>query len=363
MAEWNKAEACYHNPGSLRNGSYSAAAGSFLLFIDGYSSSYKSVIYHKYFIGVDSILSRLQHDARSLYDASFSGNKADIDMARLDVQQSLAEWENLELTALFWANGNYFIIVVILLVFIFAFACMVLLYAIQLDKSKEREKNSSALNAQIISAQEKERGRIARELHDTVAQDMRYTALLADKVGDAQLSKEIRDNQSKCIDELRSMCYDLAPPDIDAGDFPSALQVLCGGFKKTTGLEVRLTIPDDTDFSFLDRDARLNMYRIVQESLANIQKHAQAHETTVFLRNSTDGKSLCLFITDDGCGMPPELVSKLNTEYGTVKMNDGIEHFGVRGIRKRVEMMGGTVVFNSMLGEGTEVAVTVPYTA
>lgn len=361
LYEWNKTEGQYMQVNALADGSYASAIHEFCEFLRVYQEDYKSEIYLKYFMGTERKLQKLITDADVLYAYSLTMNEYGIANARIRVVGDIADWENLQVAAINWTNESYLKIIVLLSLIFFIFIIAVIWYASLLEKSKVREKESSDLNAQILQAQEAERSRLARELHDTVAQDMKYSAILAGKITSTKLSKEIRDNQDKCIEELRSICYNLSPPDLDVCDLQSALQMLCASIKKSSGLEVRLSIFEGTDFSFLSKERLLNIYRMVQETLNNIVHHAKATEVTVLFRNSNDKQSLALFITDDGCGMEENLVQQLNALSGKITTTDGSEHFGVRGMKERIRLLQGTLVYNSLPGEGTEVLITVPH--
>lgn len=361
LYEWNKTEGQYMQVNALADGSYASAIHEFCEFLRVYQEDYKSEIYLKYFMGTERKLQKLITDADVLYAYSLTMNEYGIANARIRVVGDIADWENLQVAAINWTTESYLKIIVLLSLIFFIFIIAVIWYASLLEKSKVREKESSDLNAQILQAQEAERSRLARELHDTVAQDMKYSAILAGKITSTKLSKEIRDNQDKCIEELRSICYNLSPPDLDVCDLQSALQMLCASIKKSSGLEVRLSIFEGTDFSFLSKEKLLNIYRMVQETLNNIVHHAKATEVTVLFRNSNDKQSLALFITDDGCGMEENLVQQLNALSGKITTTDGSEHFGVRGMKERIRLLQGTLVYNSLPGEGTEVLITVPH--
>lgn len=228
------------------------------------------------------------------------------------------------------------------------------------NKDKKLEDSQKYLQ-HIIKAQEEERHRISRELHDTVAQDMKYVNFLATRIEDQALSKEIQQNQRKCIDEIRDLCYNFAPIDIQNRDLPSALQNLIKSTQEKSNLNIRLTITDDVDFSVFNSDQLLYFYRIVQESISNILNHAQGTEATILFRqdiNPNGKKVLKLFITDDGCGIEKNLLDLINSpQYLLVKNNQ--VHFGMRSIKERVALLNGTMNVESVVGEGTEIHIEI----
>jgi signal transduction histidine kinase len=361
LFQWNRTENQFKQSQSLYDGSYAASVKNFCSFLREYQKNYKHEMYLKYFMGTERKFKTLLDDANVLYTYALTMNNRDVNNARIRLSADIVDWENLEVAATNWTNEYFFKIIFLFSVLFLFFVASVLYYALQLQKSKRREEESISLNAKILQAQEAERTRLSRELHDTVAQDLKYTSLLAEKIPSRELSEQIRSNQSKCIEEIRAMCYNLSPPDFDTTDFPNALKQLCATFKKLANIEIRLSIPDETDFSFLDYNKSLNIYRLVQECLNNVYHHAQAQEVTVFLRNRKDKAGLSIFITDDGCGMDERLVNLLNEPSGKITTKDGSEHFGVRSMKERIHLLGGELIFNSMSGEGTEVIIYIPH--
>ena len=337
---------------------YANAVHEFFMFICSFDSQTAETSLH--FIRNDTYNS-LRGRALVLYTASSLRKKEQVDTARQEVINVLLDLENMQIDSLEYIKRYCFSFIGVLFVILLFFVFAVLIYASQLEKAKKRETESLSFNSKILQAQEAERSRISRELHDTVAQDMKYTAILAGKIPIPELSEQIRTNQTKCIDEIRAMCYNLSPPDIDTGDFESAVKTLCGTFKKQTGLQVRLSIQSGTDFSFLDNDRSLNVYRLLQECLNNVAHHAKAKEVTIFLRDDKNKNGLYLFITDDGCGIDARLLEQLNEPSGKITTSDGSEHFGVRGMKERIRLLGGLLSFNSMIDEGTEVVMFVPH--
>lgn len=360
LLQWNKTENQYAQPNSLFDNSYSNAVKDFYQILTEYKANYKTELYSKYFMGTNRKLQNLITDVDILYTASLSINELSINKARLKVISDIAAWENLESVATTWINNYYFKIIIIFFIIFLFFVLSVILYANLLERSKDREQDSFDLNTKILQAQETERSRISRELHDTVAQDMKYSALLAEKIPVPELSTQILENQNKCIKEIRAMCYNLSPPDLDSGDFEGAIQMLCSTFKTMTQIEVRLSIAVDANLSQFNKDELLNLYRLVQECFNNIAQHAHASEVTVLFHNANNNNTLDIVITDDGCGMKANLVQQLNALSGKILTIEGHEHFGVRGMKERIRLLNGTLEFNSMEGEGTVVKISVP---
>jgi len=231
---------------------------------------------------------------------------------------------------------------------------IVIFFAIQVLKSRKKLKNSSRYLRFTIKGQEEERARIARELHDTVAQDLRYCRNLSEKIddrNDSQLGSKLSSMLEQSLSYVRSMSYNLAPPDVIRNDIGANVMNLVQNFKEHSTTEIRFTVPDKLETSFLTEEENLNLYRIVQESLMNIRKHAQATEVTVLLRNANgdEPEGLYIFISDDGKGFDVPEVSK-------VRGSDG-SHFGLVGMKERSDFIGAKLDIDSHPDEGTQISI------
>ena len=231
---------------------------------------------------------------------------------------------------------------------------LIIIFAIQVLKSRKRLKNSSRYLRFTIKGQEEERARIARELHDTIAQDLRYCRSLSEKISDkndATLGNTISGLLEKTLSQVRNMSYNLAPPDVIRNDIAANVMNLSQNFKEHSDIEFRLTMPEKIDTSFLTEEDNLNIYRIVQESLTNILKHAEASEVTILLRNANEGEpeGLYIFISDDGIGFE---VSELGEARGT----DG-SHLGLVGMKERADFIGAKLEIDSHPDEGTQISI------
>ena len=219
--------------------------------------------------------------------------------------------------------------------------------------------NSEQFLKHSMEVQEAERRRISRELHDTVAQSMRYVSLLAEGLLDKDAASKIITTQNENIESIRKLCYNLTPPGISANDMVSALELL--GQKIFDSAEqdfqFRIVVDDSADFSDFSDEQLMNIYRIVQEAFQNIKKHAKANEVTVLFKNrSAEETGLKIIITDDGCGMSATLVEEINS--GVFKGTEN-SHFGVRNIFERVQLLGGNVTYRSEPDCGTQITVVI----
>lgn len=220
---------------------------------------------------------------------------------------------------------------------------------ILLLKSKAREKETGKYIYHVIQAQEEERARISSELHDTIAQDLR-SALSSTK--DDATAGIIR----SCICSIRSLCYNLAPPDIDVQNLASAIQDLCINFRDESNLDVSLAIRGEAseimNSQSLTNVQKLNLYRIVQESLSNVQKHASAEEVSVIIRreNRQETHGLYVCVADNGHGFNAANVGNPNRS----------GNFGIKGMKQRAILLGGTLSVQSDIELGTTVTLFVP---
>lgn len=217
--------------------------------------------------------------------------------------------------------------------------------AIRFIKSRKHLKDSNEFLLYTIHGQEEERERIARELHDTIAQDLRYCKSLCENSSTQDL-KKLSDVLSKSLVEVRSMSYNLSPPDITKNDFLFCIKNLCEEFNEVRNFSIRLSIIENTDAAFLSKDEILNLYRIVQEALTNIMKHAKAEEAVIMIRNNNEDEAegLYIYISDDGLGFDTENI-------------DSRKHYGIQGMKKRASLIGAILNIDSTPGEGTQISI------
>lgn len=216
----------------------------------------------------------------------------------------------------------------------------------------------------LITAQEKERKRIACELHDSIGQSLGATKfkveeLLLDKSNDfsenskSQL-KEIVDYIKNVIHEVRHIAMDLRPAMLDDLGALITLKWFCREFEKTyTNITVLKTINvNETD---IPEDRKVVIFRIVQEAMNNIVKHAHASKITLELSKSDSG--LNMYIKDDGCGF--DIDPAKNSHVVSFCSTSGLSgcRFGMSSMRERAESTGGIFSIKSSIGEGTCVSV------
>jgi two-component system, NarL family, sensor histidine kinase DevS len=217
--------------------------------------------------------------------------------------------------------------------------------AIAVDLS-ERVTRDSLRRA--VEAQELERRRLARELHDEIGQDLTSILLGLRTIEEAdredELSKattSLRELVVTALQDVRRLAVELRPKALDDfGLFP-ALERLASTFGEQTGMAVELE--DRLGERRLPSDVETSLYRIVQEALTNVVKHAHARHVSILLVWK-DG-NVATVIEDDGRGFDPSA---------------GTEGLGLLGIRERLDLLGGRLVIESAKGNGTTLVAEVP---
>jgi signal transduction histidine kinase len=214
------------------------------------------------------------------------------------------------------------------------------------------EASQRALSARLLTLQDEERRRFARELHDSVGQH-----LAAIKMGISMLQMRLPGDSTvqdclKLLDdtitETRTISHLLHPPLLDEAGLNSASRWFVEGFAKRSGLDVNLEIHDEPER--LSESIELVLFRVLQEGLTNVHRHSGATRADVSL--STSGDSVILRVKDHGRGIPESVLQNLK-EDGT---GGGV---GLAGMTERIREIGGRLEINSGAG-GTEIVAWVP---
>jgi len=220
----------------------------------------------------------------------------------------------------------------------------------------DRTEQLRQLSARLISLQDEERRRIARELHDSAGQylaaiEMNLSGLKQTPHLEESLARPISDSldlANLCTAEIRTISYLLHPPLLDEMGLASALGWYVEGFSERSGIRVDLDYAKD--FGRLPREIETVLFRVVQQGLANIHRHSGSHVAKI--RMETDAESVRVEICDEGRGIDPEILKGM--EAGRRLMG-----VGIAGMRERVRVMGGRFSIRSGR-EGTTIDVTLP---
>lgn len=219
---------------------------------------------------------------------------------------------------------------------------------------QQHDARRGQLLRKVIAAQEEERKRLARELHDETSQQLTALAMqlemlapeLQKPVNIARLN-EGRALVSRMVDDLHRVIYDLRPSMLDDLGLLPAIRWFAERRLVARGIEVHFEFPEAP--LELSPEVRTAVYRVVQEALTNIERHAQAE--TVMVACSVSQNRLVVEVEDDGVGFDPdEMRQPRETGQG----------LGLLGMRERLSLLGGTCDVESHPGQGTQVVVTLP---
>ena len=226
----------------------------------------------------------------------------------------------------------------------------------------ERELNDSynqmrTLTGRLMRAQDDERRRIAQMLHETTAQDLAALKMLLGRLN--RTSDHLRDSErsalaesvslaERSMTEIRTLSYLLHPPFLDEAGLLSALRWYAAGFAERSGINVNLDLPES--FERLPLDTETALFRIVQESLINIHRHAESETAGIWLRR--DAEALVLEIEDRGHGIP-------NASLKHIMSGGGVVGVGIAGMCERIEQLGGRLEITSG-NHGTTVRARLP---
>ncbi|MGH2401352.1 MAG: GAF domain-containing protein [Candidatus Limnocylindria bacterium] len=215
----------------------------------------------------------------------------------------------------------------------------------------ERERLEGDLRTQAAElAAGQERAHLARELHDSVTQalfsmglTLRTLELLLETNPEAAQGKlvELRELQKDALAEMRTLIFELRPSSLESDGLVQALRTHSTAVQRRTGLTI---VVDAEPIERLPLAAEEALYRIGQEALHNVVKHANASNATI--RIVREGDRVRLAVTDDGVGFEPDKVPRL--------------HFGLIGMRQRVDLVGGDLRVESQPGGGTLIEASVP---
>jgi signal transduction histidine kinase len=215
---------------------------------------------------------------------------------------------------------------------------------------REVDEHRQRLLSHLVTAQEEERRRIAGDVHDdpvqrVVALNMRLQLLrrtITDPATRDELDKSL-ESVATCIRSMRQLLFELRPPVLDERGVGAAIEEYLTG----RGIDLASTV-EDTVTTRSPSETRIVLYRIAQEALANVWKHAEA--TSISVRIFEERGGICVEIDDDGIGFGLETLRP--TEPG---------HMGLSSMRERAELAGGTCEIHSLPGEGTSVRTWLPF--
>ncbi len=236
-----------------------------------------------------------------------------------------------------------------------------------LEKEKLRQQE---LSRTLIERQEEERRRIAREMHDSLGQDLLFIKNLALLTLNDSQGKEtarehaarISETASKALKSVRTISHDLRPPELDRLGLSETLRSILLNVRESTPMTVLGEI-DDIDGT-IPPEVEINIVRILQEGLANVIKHAGASECRVVVEKNP--RAITIVIRDNGKGFQANAVIESEAPRVTSPpVNAPVVPYrsigiGLTGMMERVRMLGGTMNVNSTPGNGTTITIEIP---
>ena len=223
------------------------------------------------------------------------------------------------------------------------------------EESRRMEERLRRLSHRLLNAQEAERIRISRDLHDAIGQTLAginvgLATLQHEAAMDSrQLAENIAQTQQlveRSMKTVHEFAQELRPTVLDDLGLIPALRSHAQAFAARTGLRMRFAAAPEA--AQIDPDRRIALFRVAQEALANVARHAQAREVSVTLRRLR--AAVRLEVEDDGKAFDVELVGRSTKN----------QHLGLLGMQERMDMVGGTFAVESAAGVGTTIRADVP---
>lgn len=227
-----------------------------------------------------------------------------------------------------------------------------------LEQAREMQEEMRWLSRRIITAQENERKRISRELHDVIAQtlagiNVQLAVLRSESKANAEDFHEKIENTERLVEQsveiVHRFASDLRPVVLDDIGLVPALEAHIDSFTDHYGIPVKLTASPVVEE--LDSSSLTTLFRIAQEALTNIGRHSKASLVKIDLRPAKS--SLRMKVSDNGQGFAVKAAISANET----------QPLGILGMRERTEMVGGSFQIASIVGEGTVIRVEIPHAA
>jgi signal transduction histidine kinase len=300
----------------------------------GDDTNYKKHLLNYYTIK-DSISNIQKLKSLAYYQTLYETEKRDL---KIENQKSSISVLNLENNVLNLKNRNQNQLLIfwsIGLLFLFG---GIIVYRSFLN-AKKREQTQQEFSQELITTQEYERTRIARDLHDGIGQQITLIKMKAFRDG----NKEISNMAYDALEEVRSISRDLYPVTLEELGLTNSIEQLLLDLGKNTDLFVSLDI-DNVNTNFNEIES-LNFYRFIQESVNNVLKHAQANTLVVNILKQSDG--IKILIKDNGLGFEANEKSIQKS-------------LGLKTMAERVSMLKGSFAIKSKRTEGTSILVQIP---
>jgi len=243
--------------------------------------------------------------------------------------------------------------VLALQLFLTGLSIPVLLLGALIDELRGAEHTMRALAASVVHAQDEERRRIARDLHDSTGQNLIAATLLLGRIEDALPAsakpdaRQLEEALQQSIREVRTVSYLLHPPLLDEAGLGPALRCYVDGYSERSGIAVDLEVAPSAER--LPPDAELVLFRLVQEALTNVSRHS--HSPTARIRlareKASNGRNIVLTVEDAGRGMSP--INNVRAFIGR-KIGSARPGVGLASMRERLDQIGGRLEIDSAVG-------------
>lgn len=238
---------------------------------------------------------------------------------------------------------------------------MVLLFIRQknkIEKIQKKQEEEKIIRDTLIGVQESERKRIYQDLHDTVSQNLKISQIFLTNLRQNVRKKENIENvdhlielETESVRDIKIIINNLVPPELNETDFKDSIRSLCSDLQASSTIPINLFIQKEVCFDSFSLEHKLNIFRIIQESITNAVKHSGATEISVIIQQ---GKQVIkIFITDDGKGF-----SKITQDKNSIQNIE--KHIGIKGIESRAATLNATVEIISEKESGTEVKLEIP---
>jgi two-component system NarL family sensor kinase len=244
----------------------------------------------------------------------------------------------IEIADLMWEFGVYIRLVWLFVIIITVLMLLLCYLYLAKRKALERESTSFEFSNLIIEGVETERRRVSRELHDNVLSKVRGTEI---------------------YNTVREICVELMPPDFSRFSLNDALVDMGDKFTKRTGIECVISVDKELDFTPFSEENRLHLYRMVQEALTNIEKHAKASKAFLIARRG-GSENIIICVSDEGQGLQSK--QDLQSKQGLQSKQEGTAEtgLGMRSMRQRAAIIGAQLDFISVSGNGLLVQIEIP---
>jgi signal transduction histidine kinase len=221
----------------------------------------------------------------------------------------------------------------------------------QLAEIRANRELLAQVDRKLFITREEERARLARDLHDGPVQSLIALNLklgMIQPAGGENPVQAMRDDVKGVIFDLRTLCAELRPPMLDTMGLGAALRDLAQNWSSQNNIAVTIDLPPDADLRPLPDKAAVNLYRVAQEALSNIARHAEASRVNLCLEWVREASLLTMIVQDNGKGFV------FDPDHITVAEN----HLGLINMRERVGLFGGEWNLETSPGQGTRITAT-----